>query len=88
MKLYSHHKALSTEIKRRIDRLREEGKDPNAPQLPTVTKSGSRIVDISGSPQPGLRSRNLDLSSNAFDESFMVLNQQVILNEKPICLES
>lgn len=71
-------------MQRRIAKLREEGKDPALPQISQTSRpnlKGNNNEGGSGSgsalqvPQRGRN--NLESSASTFDESFMVLNQQV-----------
>ena len=80
-KLCSHHLAVGKDLQRRIEKLKEEGKDPTLPQI-TKTSGASKGNDNDGAGS-GLtipsRGRNLDSSATTVDESFMVLNQQVLI---------
>ncbi|KAH8117536.1 hypothetical protein DFH11DRAFT_1575609 [Phellopilus nigrolimitatus] len=75
-KLCAHHNAVAKDLQRRIAKLTEEGKDPSMPQLSQTSRSTNKSNESGSTLQVPLRGRNLDSSSNTFDESFMVLNQQ------------
>ncbi|THH04480.1 hypothetical protein EW145_g5492 [Phellinidium pouzarii] len=75
-KLCTHHRAVGKDILRRIGKLKEEGKDPSLPQLSSTSPSVSKPNEAGPTPHVPLRGRNLESSTNTFDESFMVLHQQ------------
>ncbi|KAI5123276.1 hypothetical protein M0805_009298 [Coniferiporia weirii] len=75
-KLCTHHNAVGKDLLRRIEKLKEEGKDPSLPQLSQNSRSVSKISEAGTLPHVSSRGRNLESSTNTFDESFMVLNQQ------------
>ena len=84
--LYNEHCKAGKELQRKIDKLKDEGKDPSLPQLPepsqkvpppklnssSNTYHGSPRVNTS-SPQP---LRFMTDSQNTGDESFMLLGGQ------------
>ncbi|KAF8162995.1 hypothetical protein B0H34DRAFT_794745 [Crassisporium funariophilum] len=83
--LYNEHCKAAKELQRRIDKLKEEGKDPSLPQKPDFPRaapprnnssnaysSGPQRVNTS-SPQP---LRPMSDSQNTGDESFMLLGGQ------------
>jgi hypothetical protein len=82
--LYNEHCKAGKELQRKIDKLKDEGKDPSLPQLPELSQKapppkpnsntyhGSPRVNTS-SPQP---LRFMTDSQNTGDESFMLLGGQ------------
>jgi len=82
-KLHTHHSTLGRDLQRRIAKLREEGKDPSAPQVPQGSQSASKGPDASAyaAGQQRGRPQALDSLSNTFDESFMILTQRSELGE-------
>ena len=88
--LYNEHCKAGKELQRKIDKLKEEGKDPSLPQLPELSQKvpppkptyhGSPRVNTS-SPQP---LRFMTDSQNTGDESFMLLGgQRVRLSLSPM----
>jgi len=91
--LYNEQLKESRELNRRIDKLREEGKDPSLPQPTTASKiqpkntptphkamtSSPQVPGRMESPQP------LQRMTDTVDESFMLLGgQQVSENDSLI----
>ena len=76
-KLHTHHNSVGRDLQRRIAKLKEEGKDPTEPQVPQITRGSPKGSDSPGPSNAVLRNRTLDSSSGTFDESFMILKEQV-----------
>jgi len=79
--LYNDHNKAGKELQRKIQKLREEGKDPNQPHPPPPVKREQRMHgSVASSPIPMSRTSpqgNLFDSNYPIDESYMMLGQQV-----------
>lgn len=78
--LYNEHRKAGKELQRKIEKLRQENKDPSLPQKPS--KSAAPASTASSAPQrvqspPPQIPRNLSDSQQTVDESFMLLGQRV-----------
>jgi hypothetical protein len=76
--LYNEHTKSAKDVQRKIDKLREENKDPSLPQN-VPHKHASTPPPVPGpstSPPPQTGNRMVD-SQNTGDESFMLLGQRV-----------
>lgn len=84
--LYNEHCKAGKELQRKIDKLKDEGKDPSLPQLPELSqkvlppKPNSNSNTYHGSPRVNTSSpqplRLMTDSQNTGDESFMLLGGQ------------
>lgn len=84
--LYNEHCKAGKELQRKIDKLKDEGKDPSLPQLPELSqkvpppKFNSSSNTYHGSPRVNASSpqplRLMTDSQNTGDESFMLLGGQ------------
>lgn len=76
--LLNEHEKSAKDVQRRIEKLREENKDPSLPQnVPQKhISTPAPVPGPSSSPLPQTSSRMVD-SQNTGDESFMLLGQRV-----------
>jgi hypothetical protein len=79
--LYNDHLKAGKELQRKIDKLREENKDPSLPQKPApslpVSNSNAANTIPQPVPSPPPSGRRMTDSQNTGEESFMVLGQRV-----------
>lgn len=75
--MHDHHSNAMNVLSVRIARLRKEGKDPDQPQVSPARDASGPGSDTS-TLRPPHRGRNMESSTGTVDESFMVLNQQVL----------
>ncbi|KIY51115.1 hypothetical protein FISHEDRAFT_38010, partial [Fistulina hepatica ATCC 64428] len=79
--LHADHSKSAKDLQRRIDALRQEGKDPSLPQKPDPPKPAPRVnpgfaTPTRSVPSPTPSLRHMTDSQNAVDESFMLLAGQ------------
>ncbi len=78
--LHNEHKKASSELERKILKLREDGKDPTVPQkrdVPSKSHFGdSGATGSSRTSSPPLRPPMMDSHEGTVDESFMLLGGQ------------
>ncbi|KAK0459526.1 uncharacterized protein EV420DRAFT_271417 [Desarmillaria tabescens] len=76
--LYNEHRKAASELERRIEKLREDGKDPLVPQkrdIPKLSATPNFVADFSPSSSPPPQRHTADLQATV-DESFMLLGGQ------------
>ncbi|KAG7452703.1 uncharacterized protein BT62DRAFT_989790 [Guyanagaster necrorhizus] len=76
--LYNEHRKAGTELERRIEKLREDGKDPLVPQkrdIPKLSATPNFVADFSPNSSPPPQRHMTDLQATV-DESFMLLGGQ------------
>ncbi|EKM55682.1 uncharacterized protein PHACADRAFT_256475 [Phanerochaete carnosa HHB-10118-sp] len=77
--LHNEHRKAGKELQRKIEKLRQENKDPSLPQKPsksaTPTNAALPAPQHAPSPPPQVP-RNLSDSQQTVDESFMLLGQR------------
>ncbi|KAK7043664.1 hypothetical protein VNI00_008275 [Paramarasmius palmivorus] len=78
--LSTQHRKAGTELERKIERIREEGKDPNVPQIqvqkPIPSSSSAGASHLMPPPVHTPPTRHLMDSQGTVDESFMLLGGQ------------
>ncbi|ESK93001.1 hypothetical protein Moror_8904 [Moniliophthora roreri MCA 2997] len=79
--LYNEHRKAGSELEKKIARLREEGKDPNVPQIQKPGPDAPKLLTtpLSAFPArtvPSPPPRHLTDSQGTVDESFMLLGGQ------------
>ena len=88
--LYNEHCKAGKELQRKIDKLKDEGKDPSLPQLPDLSQKALppklNSTTYHGAPRINTSSPQLRFmtdSQNTGDESFMLLGGQRVCLTTP-----
>ena len=74
--LYNEQRKTEKDLQRRIDKLKQDGKDPTLPQKPEPRPPPSSYMGPPSNPSPPSSNRPMSDSQNTVDESFMVLAGQ------------
>ncbi|KAL1665261.1 hypothetical protein GGF50DRAFT_53073 [Schizophyllum commune] len=74
--LYNEQRKTEKDLQRRIDKLKQDGKDPTLPQKPEPRPPPSSYMGPRSNPSPPSSTRPMSDSQNTVDESFMVLAGQ------------
>ncbi|KAI5899940.1 uncharacterized protein SCHCODRAFT_02483043 [Schizophyllum commune H4-8] len=74
--LYNEQRKTEKDLQRKIDKLKQDGKDPTLPQKPEPRPPPSSYMGPRSNPSPPSSSRPMSDSQNTVDESFMVLAGQ------------